>query len=924
MPEGKHEDLRVPAAPAITLVGRVNELGTLGDALQSGQSRGVALAIIGDAGIGKSELLAAGADLARARGYTVLSAVGVEDEWNLPYAGLHRLLLSLMPDSGRLPVPQQRALRAAFGLDAHEPPQPFLVSLAALTLLSIASSRAPVLVCIDDVHWLDQPSQDALAFAARRLDAEALVLLGSARNGHASVFVDACARRLEVCGLDDTSAQALLSRHAPDLSIADQRRILAHALGNPLAIVELPAALRSTVPVVGDLVAEPVPLSARLERAFAARFDDLPAATRDALIITATGSQCDLAEILAATSVLAGRPVSIAEVESAAQAGLVSIDRRAVTFRHPLVRSAVLQAESAQRRRAAHEALAEALRDDPFRRTWHRGEATVGSDDQLADELEYVHAIALRRGSALAGIGVLERSAALTTDSALRGRRLLLAAEHAFGLGRADMVDRLLAAAGRNTLSELERARMEWLREIFNDGVPGDALRVIELCRSAWRSRAAGDTDLALNLLLGAALRCWWADTGPEARAFVADTLRGLAGAATDARYVAALAVAEPVLECATVEQILAGVVLETVTDASDLRLYGWAAHAVGDPARAVDFFDRAEHKFREQGRLGLLSHVLVMGAVDRLQIGEWRRARLALVEAQQIADDTGQPIWGVGARSVTAMEMGLRGEAAAHETATQAEHVASGGHLNVMLTCVQLAHGYAFASAQQYPEAYAALRRIFDPADPARHERESFTGIMVFAEAGAHAGQLEDARAIVADLELLAKVCPSPVLHDQLRYARAVLADDDDAEGLFQDALATDLVRWPWTKGRLQLGYGSWLRRRRRITESRPLLREARAAFEVIGAAAWAEQARIELRAAGERSTEPGQTPAEDILSPQELQIAWMAADGLTNKQCGARLYLSPRTVGSHLYRIFPKLGITSRGQIAARLSRR
>jgi len=904
-----------------TLIGRTAELRALDDLLSQARSGGQAATLIGEAGIGKSSLLTAVAELAARDGFMVLSAVGVESELDLPYAGLHRLLFRFADQLGRLPAPQRQALAAVFGVESDDAPPPFLVALGALTLLSLATGREPVLICLDDVQWLDRPTQDVLAFIARRVGAEPVVVLGTLRRGYASSFVQACNRQIEVRGLDDPASRELLRRHAPDLGQAEQERILSQSLGNPLAIVELPAAWRAAAPTVAATAGEPVPLSARLEAAFAGRLSDVHQAARDALLIAATDNQTDLVEILAASTVLHGQPVGVEHIEPVAQLGLVSLDRHGLTFRHPLIRSAVLQAETLHRRQAAHRALADVLDTDPYRRTWHRGEATIGPDDALADELEYAHTIALRRGAALAAIASLERAASLTTDSSQRGRRLLLAAEHAFGLGRADMVDRLLTAAGRNMLSELQRARMEWLREIFNDGIPGDAARVTELCGVSTESRLAGDTDLALNLLLGAALRCWWADTGPDARQRVVTALRELTVTPADARYVAALAVAEPVVECAAVDDILDRVVLESVTDANDLRLYGMAAHAIGDPVRAVAFLDRAAARFREQGRLGLLSHVLTMSASGRLQLGDWKSARLALAESQQIARLTGQPIWDTGTLSLTAMESALRGDPSAHDTATEAEQLASGRRLTNLLSCVQLAHGFAYASERHYAEAYSALRRVFDPADPVRHERESFSGIMIFAEAGAHTGRHADARAIVDDLDLLAKTCPSPLLHNQLLYARAVLAEDEDAEDLFRLALSSDLVRWPWTKARLQLAYGSWLRRQRRPAESRAPLRDAGATFEGIGATSWARQAQNELRAAGERPAQTGLEPAEELLSPQELQIALMVADGLTNRQIGERLYLSPRTVGSHLYRIFPKLGISLRGQLAARI---
>lgn len=241
--------------------------------------------------------------------------------------------------------------------------------------------------------------------------------------------------------------------------------------------------------------------------------------------------------------------------------------------------------------------------------------------------------------------------------------------------------------------------------------------------------------------------------------------------------------------------------------------------------------------------------------------------------------------------------------------------------NLNDLRCCLQLARGFALISSGRHAEAVDALLELFDPASPTYHQRERFSGIMFLAEAAVHASRRDDAWAVIAGLERVAAITPSPLLHVQLSYARAVLADDAGAEQLYLAATSQDLARWPWLQARIRLAYGSWLRRQRRVAESRLPLRLAQATFDLIGARSWAEQARAELRAAGERTAapEPGVAPA--VLSAQELQIARLAAEGLSNREIGERLYLSPRTVGSHLYRIFPKLDITSRAQLAGRL---
>ena len=876
--------------------------------------------MLGDAGIGKSTLTRAASRQARTAGLRVLETTGVEAEAQLPFAGLHQLLRPLLSAADALPATQQRALGSAFGAEDGPRPEFFMIALAVLNLLTDAAAERPVAVVVDDVQWLDQPTQDTLAFVARRVSSDPIVVIGSVRKGHTGSFRTAGLPELDVPVLDDASAREVLARSASDFGYADRERILRESLGNPLALVELPAAWRAAGPGP-ELIPPFLPLTERLERAFAGRIAELSATSRDAVLVAAVDSLDELPEILAATAVLAGRHVDVDVLDSAASVGLLRFDEMRVSFRHPLVRSGVLQSEPVARRHAANAALAAVLVDEPYRRAWHLAHSIVGPDDEVADELADTHHISLRRGSITSAIWALERSAHLTTNPAKRGRRLLLAAEHAFGLGRADIVDRLLDAASRTALSELDRSRMEWLREIFNDGVPGDATRVLDLCDIAVRSSAADDPDLALNLLLGAALRCWWADTGPPVRARVAEVTRRLGGSADDPRYVAALAVAEPVLEGRAVIDLLTRVAVEKVADADTLRLLGMAAHAVGDPVHAVDFLDRSETRLREQGRLGLLSQVLTMQVVDRIELGDWDRAAALAEEGHRLARETGQPIWDTGTLLLGTMVVALRGDnERAQALASEAERAAKGRRLTDLLACVQLARGFGWISAGHHAQAYAALCGLFDPADPSFHLTERFHGVMFLAEAAVHTGRREDARAVVAELEAVARTTPSPTLRVHLSYAQAVLADDADAERLYLAALRGDLVRWPWTKARLELAYGSWLRRRRRVAESREPLRAAQTTLDLIGARTWAEQARAELRAAGARPA-AGAPAGRGALSAQELQIARLAAQGLSNREIGQRLFLSPRTVGSHLYRIFPKLDISSRGQLASRL---
>ncbi len=912
------------AADAAALVGRDEERRMLDAVLSEAAAHGGGLVLRGDPGIGKTALLSAAVARGEELGYRVLVSTGVEAEAHLPFAGLHELIRPLLGSAGTLPPVQRRALLSAFGQADDPAPEPFLIGLAALSLLTTHAARRPIVLVADDVQWLDHATQDTLAFLARRLESDPVLIVGAVQSGHDTAFGAASSRQLVVRELDDLAARELLARHAADLDPTARESILRQALGNPLALVELPAVWRSPAlrPEFNSAV---VPLSARLEQAFAARLDELPGATRDALLVAALNNDGSLSEVVAATAVLNAAAGASDALEPAVAAGLITVDAVHVRFRHPLVRSGVLQTESGRRRQKAHAALAQIMTDEPSRRIWHRAQATIGHDDRVADELEENHIASIRRGSVAAAIGALERSAQLTSDSNARGRRLLLAAEHAFGLGRADTVHRLLDAAARNTLTDLEIARMAWLSEIFNDGVPGDARRIRQLCEMAERSAAAGDSSLALNLLHGAAMRSWWARTDPQASAQVVRTLLAVQPSSPDARFVAALAVADPIGSSTAVRATLDRVVLETVTDPDSLRLLGQAAHAIGAPVRAMDYLDRAECRLREQGRLGLLSHVFGMVLHDRIELGFWSHAEASMDEARRLSGETGQPIWDIGTHIAQGMSAGLRGDAAtAHAAATEVELVASRRGLNDLLACVQLARGYAYLGESRYHEAYSALRRMFDPADPAFHQVERFRAVMYLAEAAVHCDRGTEAAEVLDDLRAVADRSASTTLRHQLAYADAVLAEDGAAEERFQLALAGDLVRWPWHRARLELAYGTWLRRQRRVSESREPLRSALGVLTAIGADCWADQARGQLRAAGERATGDERLAAHDLLSAQELLIAQLASTGLSNRQIGERLFLSPRTVGTHLYRIFPKLDVTSRSQLAARLDHR
>jgi DNA-binding CsgD family transcriptional regulator len=552
--------------------------------------------------------------------------------------------------------------------------------------------------------------------------------------------------------------------------------------------------------------------------------------------------------------------------------------------------------------------------DQPERRIWHRAASFLGTDEDLASEFERAADRSQRRGAIVVAISALDRAARLSEDDALRGRRLLYAAELAFELGRHDLMTRLLDQVDQLALDENARARSALVRESLTDGVPGDPIRVQALVATADGARRAGDTGLALNLLLGAALRCWWADPGRRERDRVIAAVERVDGVDADPRVLAILAIAAPIRRGALVTQRLAAMA-DGITDAHTARLLGFAAHIVGDYELASRLLGQSAGGLRRHGRLAPLAQVLSVEAWALIHLGDFPAAESPADEGNRLGRETAQPIWTGGARIAQSLLAGIRGDFdRANALAAEGERVVLPRRLSSLLSVLQLARGVTALSGSRYREAYEHLSRMFDPADPAHHYKEKYEGIGYFAEAAARCGQSESARDIIAELEAGGVDSHSPMVVVAMRFARAILADDDHAEKLFETALVEDSR--PFSRARLQLAYGTFLRRTRRDANARPHLRAARDTFDGLGAGPWGERARRELRASGERSRR--RTPsAREQLTPQELQIAQLVAAGLSNRDIGQQLYLSHRTISSHLYRIFPKIGVTSRSQV-------
>ncbi|MFJ8961875.1 AAA family ATPase [Lentzea sp. NPDC102401] len=898
------------------LLGRATERRALAALVeQAASGSGGAVVVLGAPGIGKSALVAEAAARAADRGIRVITAVGVESEEDVPFAGLHQLVHQLRDGIDDLPGRQRAALRAAVGLADEAVPDLYLVGLAALTLLSDAAVRTPLLVVVEDAHWMDRASLDVVGFVARRIESDPLALVAVTRSlddrlGGAGLPV------LNLDPLTDEVSGELLDAVAPGLGQQVRRRLLVEAAGNPLALTELPVALRS-VGGAYALTPGPLPLTERLERTFTARVSRLPAHTRAVLLLAALNGDGTTDECLTAAARMLGTAVDAAALAPAVGAGL--LEPWGMVFRHPLVRSALHHAATAAERQAAHAALASQLEGQPDRQAWHRAAATAGPDEHAARELDLTAGRALRRGGVAAAAAALRRAAELTADPSARADRLLRAAELALESGQCDAAAHLLDQARSLDLSARDRGRAAWVGIALVEGAAqGQGTATAELAELAVEIAAGGEPVLGLRMLWGAVLHCFWGEPGPDARRRVAAAADRMPVAADNADLVALRAYCAPVEHGRAVLDALTGQLERASEDPEGDQLLGAAAVTVAAPALASRLAVRSLDALRAQGRLSMLARALCVQAGSAARLGDVRAAHLAAEEAAELARETGQSLVHAMVHAIRAQVAAVCGDPLAESWAAEAERTALPGNARPVLAIVQMARGQAALCQGRYGDAFGHLRRVFEPADPAFHPWLRFYGVAELVEAAVRSESAEAAREVLRELTPLAEPTPSPALLCGLRLARALLSPPDDAEQLYRAALDAVPVDWPFERARVHLALGAWLRRHRRPAESRIVLQAACEIFDALGASAWAERARQELRAAGTSS--PRQDPAAvDRLTSTELHVAQLAAQGLTNREIGERLYVSPRTVSTHLQRMFPKLGVTSRGELAA-----
>ena len=906
------QDRQAERAALQTLIARARE-GTSG-----------VVVLRGEPGVGKTALL--DDVLAHAAGCRIVHASGVESEMELAFAGLHQLCGPFHDGIERLPPPQRHALRTAFGLDDGAPPDRFLVGLAVLSLLSDVAETRPLVCLLDDVQWLDQASAQVLGFVARRLGAESVVMIFASRE-HADDRHLAGLPEVVVPPLSESDSRALLASTLPGrIDEAVRDRIVAEAHGNPLALMELPRAWTSAALAGGFGLPDGVSVSGRIEESFRRRLSPLPDDSKRLLLVVAAEPVGDPMLVDAAAARLGIGPGA---ADPAVVAGLLEVGPR-LRFRHPVVRTVVYRTAGAEDRRHVHAALAEVTEAtrDPDRRAWHLGSAAASPDEAVADELERSAGRAQARGGVAAAAAFLRRAVELTQDPARRTERALAAAQASFLAGAFEDAERLLTTAETYPLDGFQRGKATLLRGhlALIRGYGNDAA---SLLLGAAAQLEPFDRDLARGAYLtayqSALSAAHLAEPGVflgicrAAEAFTAAAggspgaldllLEGLARTHTDGR-----AVAIPILKGAT--EVLMALPPE------DVVRWGLTApmapNTTWDADASTAMFERQARIVRDAGALAELPVFLSALALDRVWTGDFDGANLLIAESATVAAATGSQLPPMAALRLRSYQ-GREAEASALIAGTIAAAEAVGAGLAVWVA--HWAAAVLYNGLGRYGDALAAARQV------STRDADPYPSMWVLPELVEAAVRAGDGRLAGLALDRLAEVTQpagSDFALGMLARARALVDDADKAEAAYEESIERlGRTHMRPELARAHLLYGEWLRRAGRRVDAREQLRIAHVMCTGIGMGAFAERARRELVATGEKVRKRS-VDTQDDLTPQELQIARLASDGHTNPEISAQLFLSPRTVEWHLGKVFEKLEIRSRRELAAALQRR
>ncbi|MFC9971582.1 LuxR C-terminal-related transcriptional regulator [Spirillospora sp. NPDC127200] len=875
------------------LVGRGTERAAIDQVIAGARAgSGRALVLRGAAGVGKSALLdyAAGAG----SGMRVLRAAGSEAEQGLAFAVLHQLLNPVVDLVDALPAPQRDAVRGALGLAAPPGDARFLVAAGVVSLLAEAAGDGGLVCLIDDFQWADRASADALVFAARRVRDDGVALLAAVRDGGAVGDVPV----LRVGGLDPESAGRLLEGAAP----AVVERLVALTDGNALALREAGERLSAAQLAGREALPDPLPVGADL---FGDRIAELPADARWLLLVAAAEGRGDLDAVLAAVPDGVDAAGTLEAVEGA---GLVRIGGAELRFRHPLIRSAAYAAAGPAERRRAHAALAAVL-DDPDRRAWHRAEAAVGRDEAVAAELAAAAERARERGGYGDAATALGRAADLTPDRRVRARRLLDAARAAWLGGRPGQAESCLAAAREPGGEELrtEAAQLKGRFEL-NSGDAAQALRIF--LEAGTTLELLADAGEAAGVVgdVGAIV-----EVGERAARLEGGFLRGMLVG------IGALLGGDRERGGAVLREALAR--SGELTEAAELLWASAAASYLGEIDLAAGFIVRAGRVARVSGMVGQLPVVLEYVATAERLSGRFALSASIAEEGLTLAREAGYVNSEAAHLANLAAVAAVRGqEEQCQRHAADALAIAVPHRVGLRVSVAAYALGLLDLGLGRFASAHSRFAALVSAGPGAGHPTTVWRSTPDRVEAAVGCGETAAAHEAVAAYRRWASTAQTDESRALVARCQALVEDGEKALPLYEEALRLHNGS-PFERARTALLYGERLRRVHRAGDARGPLRTAAETFQRLGADPWAERALEELRAAGETSAAP-KADALNSLTPQELRIARLVAEGASNKDVAARLFLSPRTVEYHLYKIYPKLGVASRTELARHLA--
>ncbi|SEH76971.1 regulatory protein, luxR family [Mycolicibacterium rutilum] len=900
------------------MIGRDNELEVITAAATALAERGCALVVEGEPGIGKTTLLAAAAGWAKCQGFTVLSCAGVQSQAAVGYAGLHELVHPILNSADALPEHQRAALLAALGLAEAGVPNPLLIGVATLGLVEEAAATRPMLLVIDDAQWLDDSTLHVVTFIGRRIANTPVMMLCAARpriDGESSQL--SSLPHLQLDALDIATSRLLMEEalagvDGHGLSALTQRRVLTEAAGNPLAIAELTKALLAGGEEQRNPPLTPLPTTRRIERAFLEQLHGVPEPSRRMLGLIAAGGDTAMAELADAARHVG---LSDADLDPLERCGLITVVAGSLQVRHPLIRSVAYRATPLTQRSAFHHALADAT-TDAMRAAWHRSAAAYGPDEGVAADLETAAQAAQLRGANAEAARAWRRAAALSPSANDRIRCLVSAIEPAYRAGlTAEAID-ILDEAEPLAIDLGHQFDLAFARFTLAVTTGVTAPPVEDLVALADRFGSHGELDTHIRLLAAAAAQCRMHGLDERDRDLIAERLHQVEHLDHPAVEVA-LATLEDTkyarqfrCRAATLQDALSD-------DLTALMSMGLAAESASDLATARSCWDGSIKVARRTGAPAIECEALRGSARSQIIAGQLTEAAVSAHNAFRIATDADLGLSMGAAAALLARIQAWQGDtkSAQQSLATAQQNLPSDTPL-LWLDDLAWASGLLALTTHDSERAFTELSQM-------NRDRSSRRwAIADLTEAAVASGHTRVICQLVDEIDTEASALGSPHIVMLVHRSRALIAGTEKhAEHHFHAALDIEdaEAQAPLEYARTQMSYGEWLRRQRRIIDARTQLAAALRVFEHRGAAPWAQRTRGELRAAGVQM--PGAASAIDVLttklSPQELQIARLAAAGLTNRQIADQIYISHRTVAAHLYKIFPKLGITRRAQL-------